>query len=124
MKAISFLITIATLSFFLSDATATGGWRPIKNVNDEHVLEIAEFAVKTYSWQIGRSLELITVRRGIVQVVAGGKSYELVLTASPPHLDLAPVQYKAVVYENVFHVKKLVYFRPSYFTSSEATTKN
>lgn len=58
--------------------SALGGWSPIKDVNDSHVAEIANYAVSEYDKRSGAKLTLVKVSKGETQVVAG-TNYRLVL---------------------------------------------
>ncbi|KAF8030296.1 hypothetical protein BT93_E2675 [Corymbia citriodora subsp. variegata] len=55
-----------------------GGWKPIKNLSDPYVREIAEFAVKTRNDEANTGLSLERVAKGETQVVAG-TNYRLVV---------------------------------------------
>ncbi|XP_010057839.2 cysteine proteinase inhibitor 1 [Eucalyptus grandis] len=55
-----------------------GGWKPIKNLSDPYVREIAEFAVKTRNDEAKSGLALEKVVKGEMQVVSGTK-YRLVI---------------------------------------------
>ncbi|CAL1352140.1 unnamed protein product [Linum trigynum] len=128
MGQILFLVAIGTVAIILPAANAiAGGWQPIKNVTDEHVKEIAEFAVKAHDSQApDHPLHLVSVDRGETQIVAG-TNYRLVLTAaasaggmvggekdgsSPPAAVHAGDQYLTIVYETLTNEKKLVSFNP------------
>ncbi|KAG5011310.1 hypothetical protein JHK87_019825 [Glycine soja] len=85
-----------------------GGWNPIKNINDPHVTEIANFAVTEYDKQSGEKLKLVKVIKGDLQVVAG-LNYRLSLTASDSN------NYQAIVYEKAWareHYRNLTSFTP------------
>ncbi|CAL0334564.1 unnamed protein product [Lupinus luteus] len=91
------LLSLLFLSLSAISATAiNGGWTPIKNINDHHVQEIAEFAVTEHNKQSGANLKLESVVKGESQVVSG-TNYRLVLAASDG--SAAAKNYKAVVYE-------------------------
>ncbi|XP_030553036.2 cysteine proteinase inhibitor 1-like [Rhodamnia argentea] len=55
-----------------------GGWKPIKNLSDPYVKEIAEFAVKTHNGEANTGLLLKSVVKGETQVTAG-TNYRLVV---------------------------------------------
>ena len=48
--------------------SALGGWSPIKDVNDSHVAEIANYAVSEYDKRSGAKLTLVKVSKGETQV--------------------------------------------------------
>ncbi|OIW13848.1 hypothetical protein TanjilG_31737 [Lupinus angustifolius] len=98
------LLSLLLLSLStISAAALAGGWTPIKNINDPHVKEIADFAVTEHNKQSGEKLKLESVVKGESQVVSG-TNYRLVLVASSKN-------YQAVVYEKPWlHFKKLTSF--------------
>ncbi|CAL9074166.1 unnamed protein product [Musa acuminata var. zebrina] len=79
-----------------SSRKALGGWTPIKNTDDPHVREIAEFAIAEHNNQANASLALSKVVKGETQVVAG-TNYRLVLQVKDA--SGARVKYQAVVWE-------------------------
>ncbi|KAF5742117.1 Cysteine proteinase inhibitor 5 [Tripterygium wilfordii] len=73
------LLTFILSSVVVSAAAAlVGGWGPIKDLNDPHVKEIADFAVTEHNKAANASLKLQSVVHGEEQVVAG-TNYKLVL---------------------------------------------
>ncbi|PNX86985.1 cysteine proteinase inhibitor [Trifolium pratense] len=83
-----------------------GGYSPIKNLNDPHVIDIAKFAVTEFNKQIGATLKFDKVIKGESQVVAG-TNYRLIITTS----NSVPNTYQAIVYENPGeHVRNLTSF--------------
>ncbi|CAI0396335.1 unnamed protein product [Linum tenue] len=86
MRPITFLVAITTIALMLSTTGASfDRWEPIKNLKDEHIKEIAEFAVQ-HSNLISipiRSLQLLKVQEGKIQQVAG-KNYLLIVAAVTP----------------------------------------
>ncbi|MBA0568937.1 hypothetical protein Golob_006403 [Gossypium lobatum] len=99
-----FLILFLSLIFLpliFSDArkeAPLGGWRPIKDTKDPHVMEIAEFAVEEYNKQSNGSLKLVKVVKGETQVVSG-TNYRLILQAKKGAVDNT---YQAVVWEKLW----------------------
>ncbi|XP_061344379.1 cysteine proteinase inhibitor 5-like [Gastrolobium bilobum] len=86
-----------------------GGWKPIQNIADPHVTEIANYAVTEYDNRSGSKLKLVKVIKGETQVVAG-TNYRLVLAAKD---ESATKHYEAVVWEKVWeHFKNLTSFKP------------
>ncbi|TKY53951.1 Cysteine proteinase inhibitor 5 [Spatholobus suberectus] len=86
-----------------------GGWSPIKNINDPHVKEIADFAVTEYDKRSGEKLKLEKVIKGDTQVVAG-TNYRLTLAATDGS---SSNNYEAVVWEKVWmHFRNLTSFTP------------
>ncbi|MQM02766.1 hypothetical protein Taro_035539 [Colocasia esculenta] len=86
-----------------------GGYRPIPNIKDPHVQEIAEFAVAEYNKQVGKALVFISVVSGEQQVVAG-TNYKLVIEAE----DCGVIKtYETVVYDKSWEkVRELTSFNP------------
>ncbi|KAK8517240.1 hypothetical protein V6N13_092523 [Hibiscus sabdariffa] len=76
----------------------TGGWTPMGNINDPHLMGIAEFAVGEYNKQSKASLKLVKVVKGETQVVSG-TNYRLVLNAND---GTAEKTYEAVVLEKAW----------------------
>lgn len=103
-------LSLLFLPLIFSDArkeAPLGGWRPIKNIKDPHVTEIAKFAVEEYNKQSKGSLKLDKVVKGETQVVAG-TNYRLVLQAKEGTADNT---YQAVVWEKSWlNVRNLTSF--------------
>ncbi|CAN6683029.1 unnamed protein product [Malus baccata var. baccata] len=94
----------------------TGGWRPIENISDPHVKEIAEFAVSEYNKQAKGQNKLAFERvvRGDTQLVAG-MNYRLVISAKNKSVadpdDATPAEYEGIVWERTWlHFKQLTSF--------------
>ncbi|KAL5097491.1 hypothetical protein RYX36_001818 [Vicia faba] len=112
MKTESVLIfVLLSLSVnVFSEAARTGGWTPIKNINDPYVKEIAEFALTEHGKQSGEKLSLVKVVSGESQVVAG-TNYRLVLAAKDG--SAATKNYEAQVWDKPFaHFRNLTSFKP------------
>ncbi|KAL5101246.1 hypothetical protein RYX36_005573 [Vicia faba] len=107
MKLHSFAI-FALLFLYLSVFCEgiTGGWNPIENIKDPHVLEIAQFAVTEQQKQSGVKLSLVEIINGETQIVAG-VNYRLVLTASDGSVTK---KYQAQVVEQPTNTKILTSF--------------
>ncbi|TKY72236.1 Cysteine proteinase inhibitor 5 [Spatholobus suberectus] len=89
--------------------TIPGGWTPIKDVKERHVVEIANYAVSEYDKRSGAKLKLVKVVKGETQVVAG-TNYRLVLKAKDGS---ATMNYEAVVWEKTWlHFRNLTSFKP------------
>ncbi|KAM5588879.1 cysteine proteinase inhibitor 1-like [Rosa sericea] len=107
-----FFCLLAILAVLLPLAAAArgglaGGWRPIKDINDPHVKEIAEFAVSEYNKKSGKKLEFQSVVKGETQVVAG-ENYRLVIAVKD---NSAAAKYEGVVYEKIWeHTRELLSF--------------
>ncbi|KAH1055595.1 hypothetical protein J1N35_033660 [Gossypium stocksii] len=85
----------------------TGGWTPIKNIKDPHVIEIAKFAINEYKKKSKGNLKLEEVEKGETQVVSG-INYKLVLQAKD---ETADNSYEAVVWEKAWlKFRKLTFF--------------
>ncbi|KAK7411050.1 hypothetical protein VNO78_02403 [Psophocarpus tetragonolobus] len=109
---IVFFIALLSLLLF-SDAgrsdALVGGWSPIKDVNDPHVVEIANYAVTEYDKRSGAKLKLLNVVKGQTQVVAG-TNYRLILETTN---DSATKNYRAIVWEKPWlHFRNLTSFDP------------
>ncbi|CAN0890789.1 Cysteine proteinase inhibitor 1 [Linum grandiflorum] len=102
------MITIAITLSFAEEIPK--GWQPIKDLNDKHVVEIAEFVVKIYNDEPHKKeLNLVSVDKGEYRVVPGGTKYKLFLATTERHTKPEETQeYVAVVYENIFHLKNLL----------------
>lgn len=93
-----------------------GGWTDIKNINDPHVIEIAEFAVAEHNKQSNSMLKLEKVLSGKTQVVAGTNFKLLINTTSTSGTGTPPWRkYMAVVYERSWEgFRNLTSFVPIY----------
>ncbi|PKI66414.1 cysteine proteinase inhibitor 1 [Punica granatum] len=86
-----------------------GGWKPIKDVNDPYIKEIAGFAVSEHNKQARASLKLQGVKSGESQVVAG-TNYRLIIAAAD---GAATGDYEAVVWDKPWErSRKLTTFKP------------
>uniref|UniRef100_A0A1J3JI51 Cysteine proteinase inhibitor 5 n=2 Tax=Noccaea caerulescens TaxID=107243 RepID=A0A1J3JI51_NOCCA len=95
-KAIFFLLLpLVLLPLYAFAAARTGGWSPITDIKDPHVIEIGEFAVSEYARETKSEFNFVTVVSGESQVVAG-MNYKLVVTAN--HTG-ASKNYEAIVWE-------------------------
>ncbi|KAK8501476.1 hypothetical protein V6N13_096963 [Hibiscus sabdariffa] len=106
-----FLVLLLSLIFLpliisVTEVSAVGGWKPIKDINDPHVVEIAEFAVDEYNKKGNTGLKLVTVMRGETQVISG-TNYLLILKTTN---GTATKTYQAVVWEDALKNKKLFRF--------------
>ncbi|KAJ4843682.1 hypothetical protein Tsubulata_016594 [Turnera subulata] len=97
----------AAAAALTAEAALVGGWKPIKDLKDPHVIEIAEFAVGEYSRQAHAQLKLDKVLKGETQVVSG-VNYRLVLAVKE-----GSKRYEAVVWEKSWaNYKNLTSFKP------------
>ncbi|KAK6919161.1 Cystatin domain [Dillenia turbinata] len=108
------ILALVLVSLVLVDGTSAlfGGFQPIKNLEDPHIIEIAEFAVKEMSKNIQtRILKLKSIDQGRYQVVAG-TTYQLhISTTNIP--DVGSTKYEVVVFEKLgSHDKRLVSYKP------------
>ncbi|KAL5066366.1 hypothetical protein RYX36_028103 [Vicia faba] len=88
-----------------------GGYIPITNINDPHVIEIAKFAVTQYDKQSGAKLKFKKIIKGESQVVAG-TNYRLTLSAGEGSVSNI---YEAVVWEKLWlHFRNLTSFKPAH----------
>lgn len=101
-----FLSTLLLATGARTDAALVGGWKPIEDPNDPHVIEIGQFAVVEYNKQSKMELKFQSVEKGETQVVSG-TNYRLVVAAQD---GTATNKYQAVVWENAKQIKKLTSF--------------
>lgn len=95
------LLSLVLFPLYAFAAVRVGGWRPISNVKDPHVVEIGEFAVSEYDKQIKSGLKFVAVVSGESQVVAGA-NYRLIVTVDGGlHVAEADAskKYEAIVWE-------------------------
>ncbi|GKV18746.1 hypothetical protein SLEP1_g29085 [Rubroshorea leprosula] len=104
------LLLLSLVGSGVGDVAIPGGWEPIKDLNDAHVKEIAEFAVSEYNKQSNTTLKLNRIVKGEQQVVEGMK-YRLTLNAS----DGAETKsYEATVWERLSpESRQLISFKPA-----------
>ncbi|RDX87144.1 Cysteine proteinase inhibitor 5, partial [Mucuna pruriens] len=108
---VAFLVLVFVLcgSAFGREYDTLGSWTPIKNLDDPHVKEIADYAVTEYDKRSGEKLKLEKVIKGESQVVAG-INYRLTLAASDGS---SSNKYVAVVWEKLWlHFRNLTSFTP------------
>jgi len=112
MKPVQCLIVLVFVFFASAVARkniATGGWSPIKNINDPHVTEIANYAVTEHDKQSGQKLKLEKVIKGETQIVSG-VNYRLVIAATDGS---SSKNYEAIVLEKEWqHFRSLTSFTP------------
>ncbi|KAJ0586547.1 putative Cystatin domain-containing protein [Helianthus annuus] len=83
------LFTIILIIFFffykpsaaLGEGTLSGGWKPVPDVTDPTVVDIAKFAVDEHNKEAHASLKFVKVVKGECQVVAG-MNYNVTITAA------------------------------------------
>ncbi|XP_054779054.1 cysteine proteinase inhibitor 1-like [Prosopis cineraria] len=103
------LVPLCAISGGRAEAVIPGGWTPIPNLEDQHVMEIANFAVAEYDKRNGARLKLEKVVKGETQVVAG-TNYRLVV-ATKDGSSSATKNYEAVVWEKPWqHFRNLTSF--------------
>ncbi|CAN7043947.1 unnamed protein product [Brassica rapa subsp. trilocularis] len=79
-KAFFFLLlSLVLLPLYAFAVVSVGGWSPISDVKDPHVVEIGVFAVSEYDKQSKSGLKFVTVVSGESQVTAG-TNYRLIVT--------------------------------------------
>ncbi|KAJ4755578.1 Cysteine proteinase inhibitor [Rhynchospora pubera] len=105
---VSFLLAASQLAS--ARQPLAGGWSPIKNLTDQHVSDLGEYAVSEHDKASKDSLEFVRVVKGEEQVVAG-MNYRLVIEAKDAKGQVA--KYVAVVWEKVWaNFKQLTSFKP------------
>ncbi|XP_042520858.1 cysteine proteinase inhibitor 1 [Macadamia integrifolia] len=97
-----FVLLLCLVVFFFLDSSSAvgrpalvGDWRPIKDLNETHVQEIAQFAVEEHNKEYKTELKYDRVVQGESQVVAGA-NYRLIIAAKD---GVVSNNYQAVVYE-------------------------
>ncbi|XP_058727937.1 cysteine proteinase inhibitor 5-like [Vicia villosa] len=109
LQTLILLIVFLIASAAARKQHAAGGYNTITNINDPHVIEIANFAVTQYNKQSGAKLKLKKVIKGEYQVVAG-INYRLTLSAGEGSVSEI---YEAVVWEKSWlHFRNLTSFKP------------
>lgn len=89
-----------------------GGYTPITNLSDPHVIEVARFAVGEHNKQDKtHMLKFLSIFKGWSQVVAG-INYRLIIIAKPLCRPALVRRYEAVVYERPWqHFMNLTSFK-------------
>jgi len=100
------LLLLVLLAFVARIQAIEGGYSPIVNINDPHVIEIANFAVTEYDKKSGATLKFEKIIKGESQIVQG-TNYRLTFSANIGSLSKV---YEAIVYENK-STRKLTSFR-------------
>ncbi|ONK59770.1 uncharacterized protein A4U43_C08F10460 [Asparagus officinalis] len=115
MKTLGLFLLPLLLAVSASAASVrylAGGWTPIKNLNDKHVIDIANFAVSEYNNNANSlaKLALSKVLKGETQVVAG-INYKLVIETKS---DKGVVRnYEVIVWEKEWEkFRQLTSFKP------------
>ncbi|KAL7130416.1 hypothetical protein ABFS83_13G132700 [Erythranthe nasuta] len=97
-RSILFILLSILLVSSINEASATffGIWRPINDLKDQVVEQIAKFAVTEHNKEAKTSLEFITVVQGETKLVSG-TNYRLVISAKD-RAAAQPKNYTAVVW--------------------------
>ncbi|XP_020228706.1 cysteine proteinase inhibitor 1 [Cajanus cajan] len=107
MKVACLLLVSVVLGSVVATDAAAVGWKPIKNIKDPHVAEIANYAVTEHDRRSGQKLKLQKVVKGDTQVVAG-INYRLILAATDAS---STRNYEAIVWEKAWlHFRNLTSF--------------
>ncbi|ESR45011.1 hypothetical protein CICLE_v10002632mg [Citrus x clementina] len=86
-----------------------GGWKPIEDPKEKHVMEIGQFAVTEYNKRSKGALKFESVEKGETQVVSG-TNYRLILVVKDGP---STKKFEAVVWEKPWeHFKSLTSFKP------------
>ncbi|KAF8108410.1 hypothetical protein N665_0109s0035 [Sinapis alba] len=75
------LLPLLLLPLYASASALVGGWRPLSDVNNPHVVEVGKFSVSEYNRQSKSGLKFVSVVSGESQVVAGTK-YRLIVAVN------------------------------------------
>ncbi|CAL1352142.1 unnamed protein product [Linum trigynum] len=116
MRTTNFLVASITVAIALVAVEAVGVWTPISNPTDEHVKEIAKFAIETYNTQSGADppLRLVSVNGGEKQFSATlGTKYKLkVTTEKTDGSGVVSPSWLICIREGPSNVKYYVSFEP------------
>ncbi|PNX60785.1 cysteine proteinase inhibitor [Trifolium pratense] len=94
-QSLVLLMVIMLASIAIDRVKSLGGFNPV-NINDPHVIEIANFAVNEYNKEkTVTKLKLVRIIKGESQVVAG-INYRLIILASDAS---SARNYEAIVFE-------------------------
>lgn len=74
------LLSLVLSSVYVSQAARPGGWSPISDIKNPHIVEVGKFAVSEYNKQNKAGLKFVEVVSGESQVVAG-INYRLIVAA-------------------------------------------
>ncbi|KAJ0240571.1 Cysteine proteinase inhibitor 5 [Hirschfeldia incana] len=111
------LLPLVLLPLYASASARLGGWRPLSDVNDPHVVEIGEFSVSEYNKQSKSGLKFVSVVSGESQVVSG-TNYRLIVAVNGgveiANADGASKNYEAIVWEQPWlKSRNLTSFKPA-----------
>ncbi|SPT21127.1 unnamed protein product [Triticum aestivum] len=124
MRTSSFLLIIVVAFLYAIGSPATGcgermgnqlwnttienGWKPIGNINDQHIQELGRWAVLEFAKHVNCVLKFNKVVSGRQQLVSG-MNYKLIIDASD--IGGKEDKYKAEVYEQTWtHKRQLLSF--------------
>ena len=86
-----------------------GGWKPIEDPKEKHVMEIRQFTVTEYKKRSKSALKFKSVEKGETQVVSG-TNYRLILVVKDGP---STKKFEVVVWEKLReHFKSLISFKP------------
>ncbi|ESR63117.1 hypothetical protein CICLE_v10017209mg [Citrus x clementina] len=104
-----FLSVVPLLAAGDRKGTLVGGWKPIEDPKEKHVMEIGQFAVTEYNKRSKSALKFESVEKGETQVVSG-TNYRLILVVKDGP---STKKFEAVVWEKPWeHFKSLTSFKP------------
>ncbi|XP_013695374.2 LOW QUALITY PROTEIN: cysteine proteinase inhibitor 5 [Brassica napus] len=110
------LLSLVLLPLYASASPRVGGWRPLSDVNDPHVVEIGRFSVSEYNMQSKSGLKFVAVVSGETQVVAG-MNYRLIVAVNDGVKIAgagASKNYEAIVWERAWlKSMNLTSFKPA-----------
>ena len=99
-QTIFFTFTLLFLSTNLTVATTkTSGYRPITNLEDPHVKQIANFAISNQNKKQNTNLQLVKIINAQKQIVQG-TNYKLIITAKVKDGGLI-FNYETVIFEGL-----------------------
>nr|DAD39257.1 TPA_asm: hypothetical protein HUJ06_013580 [Nelumbo nucifera] len=117
IKSLLLLVSLLAYSFILLDGVSgtvrpsrslLGGWKPIVDVDDPFIHEIAEYAVSQHNKEAKTKLVPNELIQGETQSAGGGTSYRLIIAAKEGS---AIKKYEAVVLEKGGTPSSLTSFR-------------
>ncbi|KAH9685368.1 hypothetical protein KPL70_013931 [Citrus sinensis] len=98
-----------SLTSFKPFKPMVGGWKPIEDPKEKHVMEIGQFAVTEYNKRSKSALKFESVEKGETQVVSGTNYWLILVVKDGP----STKKFEAVVWEKPWeHFKSLTSFKP------------